>query len=69
MNSLWIWFLYRVNDWTVRQIREAILRLVQAGTGAPDWTPELRAGNEKGRRGRIYQLITITDLRSTDTVN
>ena len=36
--------------------------LVQAGTGALDRTPELRVGKEKGRRGRIYQLITITDF-------
>ena len=26
MNTLWIWILYRVNGWTVRQVREAHLR-------------------------------------------
>jgi hypothetical protein len=26
MNTLWMWFLYRVNGWTVRQVRQAYVR-------------------------------------------
>jgi hypothetical protein len=26
MNSLWMWFLYRLNGWTLRQIREEVVR-------------------------------------------
>lgn len=26
MEALWLWFLYRVNFWTVEQIREARIR-------------------------------------------
>ncbi len=25
MNSLWMWFLYRLNAWTVRRIRQALI--------------------------------------------
>ena len=26
MNEVWIWFLHRVNAWTLRQMREAVRR-------------------------------------------
>ena len=26
MHSLWMWFLYRLNSWTLRQIREEVVR-------------------------------------------
>ncbi len=25
MHSLWMWFLYRLNAWTVRRIRQALI--------------------------------------------
>ena len=25
MNSLWLWFLYRLNGWTLRQIRAEVV--------------------------------------------